>query len=138
MPSITTSAMSALPCPAPMRRGDVVPGFIERVADTDALPWPTLAGGEAHRVALAAHQHGNGEIAALGGAQDRNELSFGGGECHDERPSLAARRSVSLMRVCQPGPVARKCSTTSASMRSLSACLGLADGGRPRRISLSP
>src|SRR5262249_7989990 len=29
------------------------------------------------------------------------------------------------MRVCQPGPVLRKCSTTSASIRSLSACLGL-------------
>ena len=52
--------------------------------------------------------------------------------------SLAARRSVSLMRVCQPGPVARKCSITSASIRSLSACLGLSDGGRPRRISLLP
>ena len=30
-----------------------------------------------------------------------------------------------MMRACQPGPVLRKCSTTSASIRSLSACLGL-------------
>src|SRR5262245_30291199 len=70
----------SLPRPALMRRGDVVPRLIERVADTDALSWAAFAGGDAHRVAVPAHQHGDDEIAAFGGAQDRDELSFGGGE----------------------------------------------------------
>src|SRR5262245_51363473 len=78
------SSEPLLPRPALMRRGDVVPRLIERVAYSDALPWPAFAGGEAQRVAVAAHQHGDGEIAAFGGAQDRNELSFGGGELHGE------------------------------------------------------
>src|SRR5262245_20444908 len=65
-----------------MRRGDVAPRLIERVAYSDALPWPALAGGEAHRVAVAAHQHGDGEVAALGGADDADELRVGGGEDH--------------------------------------------------------
>src|SRR5262245_26476805 len=41
--------------------------------------------------------------------------------------------SALFMRVCQPGPEARKCASTSASSRSFTACLGLAMRGRPRR-----
>src|SRR5262245_31423893 len=76
------SSEPLLPRPALMRRGDVVPRLIERVAYSDALPWPAFAGGEAQRVAVAAHQHGDGEIAALGGADDADDLLLGGGELH--------------------------------------------------------
>src|SRR5262245_41729308 len=86
MISSSCSSSMSLPCPAPMRGGDVVPRLIERVADTDALAWAAVGRGEAQRVAIAAHQHGDGEVAALGGAQDRDELSFGGGELHGGVP----------------------------------------------------
>src|SRR5262245_17492223 len=41
--------------------------------------------------------------------------------------------SAALMRLCHPGPEARKCASKSASRRSFTACLGLAMRGRPRR-----
>jgi len=43
----------------------------------------------------------------------------------------------SFMRVCQPLPVALKAATTSGSYRTVSACLGPPNLGRPRRISWS-
>jgi hypothetical protein len=43
----------------------------------------------------------------------------------------ATRRNVSLMRVCQPRPLPRKCSTTSASNRRVTDCFGLSNRGRP-------
>ena len=42
------------------------------------------------------------------------------------RLSLAARRSAVLIRVCHPGPVARKCATTSALSRKGVSRLGVA------------
>src|SRR5262249_15185371 len=79
---------AALPRPSIARalRGDVVPGLIEAVADTDALPWPAFGGGKAHRVAVPSHQHGDGEIAALSGADDADELLLGRGEDHGRGP----------------------------------------------------
>ena len=47
-------------------------------------------------------------------------------------------RSVSLMRVCHPSPLARNAANTSASKRSLTASLVVADFGRPRALSLAP
>ena len=44
---------------------------------------------------------------------------------------------AALMRVCQPGPVERKCASTSASSRNLIACFGFAMRGRPRRSRTS-
>lgn len=45
---------------------------------------------------------------------------------------LIAERSVALMRVCQPGPRALKCSSTSASRRRVVEIFGFSDLGRPR------
>jgi hypothetical protein len=50
---------------------------------------------------------------------------------------LALRKSE-LIRVCQPSPVLRYAASTSASSLSFTACFGFSNGGRPRRIILSP
>ncbi len=43
------------------------------------------------------------------------------------------------MRVCHPGPLARKYSSTSGEIRNLTACFGRSPmGGRPRRNSFLP
>jgi len=47
------------------------------------------------------------------------------------RPCSTASRSTALMRVCQPLPVARKCSNTSGSMRSVTLERGASDFGLP-------
>src|SRR5215831_2862606 len=51
-------------------------------------------------------------------------------------------RSAALIRDCQPGPVARKCSMTSGSRRSETSFFAASDLGRPRplagRITVSP
>ena len=46
--------------------------------------------------------------------------------------SLAALRSRSLIRRCQPGPRRRKCSMTSGSSRKETSFLAVSDFGRPR------
>jgi len=47
-------------------------------------------------------------------------------------------RRVSLMRVCQPSPVARSAANTSASSRIFTGSLVARDLGRPRRNSFLP
>lgn len=50
--------------------------------------------------------------------------------------SATCRRSTSSMRVCQPGPVARKCSITSGERRTDYCALApLPEGRRPRRVN---
>ena len=41
-------------------------------------------------------------------------------------------------RLCEPGPVLRKCASTSGERRMLIACFGAAALGRPRRTSFPP
>src|SRR5829696_3187978 len=48
------------------------------------------------------------------------------------------RRSAALMRACQPGPMPRKCASTSLSRRIEIACFFAVPGGRPRRTTLRP
>src|SRR5215208_3636269 len=50
----------------------------------------------------------------------------------------AALRRISLILLCHPGPLCRKCSMTSGSSRSETSFFGASAFGRPRRISLSP
>src|SRR5262245_40751429 len=78
------SAMSSLPCPARALRRDVVPSLIETIAHADAFPWPILSGGNAHGVASAARRDGEGQLAAVRGADDLEELLLGVGELHGE------------------------------------------------------
>jgi hypothetical protein len=47
-------------------------------------------------------------------------------------------RHTSFIRLCQPSPVARKRSSTSASTRREIACFRARDAGLPRRTSLCP
>ena len=59
-----------------------------------------------------------------------------GHSCHF---SPTALRNVALIRDCHPGPVARKCASTSGSSRMFTGSFGAAFFGRPpRRTSLSP
>jgi hypothetical protein len=52
--------------------------------------------------------------------------------------NLREARRLSLIRVCQPSPLARRAAITSASSRSLTGSLGETDLGRPRALSLLP
>ena len=49
--------------------------------------------------------------------------------------AFTERRNVSLFRLCQPGPDARKCPSTSASSRSDTNSFGLTERGLPRRTT---
>jgi len=53
-------------------------------------------------------------------------------------PSRSDACSMSLMRVCQPSPVARSAASTSGSSRSFTACLWAVALERPRRINFQP
>ncbi len=58
---------------------------------------------------------------------------------HQTRPaSLSEARNVSLMRVCQPSPLARSAASTSASSRNLTGSLVTAALGRPRGLRVVP
>jgi len=52
--------------------------------------------------------------------------------------SFLAFRKSALIRVCQPSPVLRYAASTSASSLSFTARFGFSNGGRPRRMILSP